>query len=66
MAPALDIDGTHTPRKIKSENQISVKVLEEQLAKLSVSKAKDEISEASQQIATFINGDIEEGDAPTK
>lgn len=50
----------------KSENQQSLKVLEELLAKLNVSKAQDEINGVSQEIAIFINGDIEEEDAPTK
>lgn len=51
---------------IKSENKQSVKVLEELLAKLTVSKAQDEILATAQEIAIFINGDIEEKDAPTK
>ena len=50
----------------KSENQKSVKVLDELLTKLAISKTADESSEASSNIATFINGDIEEHDAPTK
>lgn len=49
-----------------SENNKSVKVLEELLSKLTVSKAQDEINSAAASIATFINGDIEEADAPTK
>lgn len=49
-----------------SENSKSVKVLEELLAKLTVSKAQDEINSSAASIATFINGDIEEADAPTK
>ena len=51
---------------IKSENKQSIKVLEELLAKLTVSKAQDEINGVSQEIAIFINGDIEEEDATTK
>ena len=39
---------------------------EELLSKLNVSKAQDEINGVSQEIAIFINGDIEEEDAPTK
>ena len=50
---------------IKSENSQSVKVLEDLLKKLSVSKAQDEINASANDIATFINGDIEEKDAPT-
>ncbi|PSN71286.1 ARM repeat-containing protein [Corynespora cassiicola Philippines] len=51
---------------VKSENAKSLKVLEELLSKLSVSKAQDEINAASLDLATFINGDIETGDVPTK
>ena len=50
----------------KSENQKSVKVLDELLSKLSIAKTADETSAAAGNIATFINGDIEEHDAPTK
>lgn len=50
----------------KSENQKSVQVLDELLKQLSVSKSADETSAAAGSIATFINGDIEEHDAPTK
>lgn len=44
----------------------AVKVLEELLGKLTISKAQDEINASAASIATFINGDIEEADAPTK
>lgn len=50
----------------KSENKQSIKVLDELLSKLSVSKTAAESSETSQNIATFINGSIEEHDAPVK
>ena len=50
----------------KSENQKSVQVLDELLNKLTISKTADETSAAAGNIATFINGDIEEHDAPTK
>ena len=66
MAPALDMESQPTEGQIKSENKQSVKVLEELMSKLSVSKTADEAKGASQEIATFINGDIEEKDAPTK
>ncbi len=49
-----------------SENSKAVKVLEELLGKLTISKAQDEINASAASIATFINGDIEEADAPTK
>ena len=55
-----------TPATTKSENQKSIKVLDELLNKVSISKTADETSEATANIATFINGDIEEADAPTK
>lgn len=54
------------PATQKSENQKSVKVLDELMNKLTVSKTADETSAAAGNIATFINGDIEEHDAPTK
>ncbi len=50
----------------KSENQKSVKVLDELLNQLTISKTADETSAATSNIAIFINGDIEEHDAPTK
>ena len=51
---------------VKSENLKSVQVLDELLSKLSVSKTADESTEAAGNIASFINGPIEEHDAPTK
>lgn len=62
MAPAA----LHDAAAVKSENSKAVKVLEELLSKLSVSKEQDEINSSAASIATFINGDIEEADAPTK
>ena len=50
----------------KKENAQSVKVLDELFGKLNVSKTQDEVNSASADLATFINGDIEEADAPTK
>lgn len=50
----------------KSENLKSIKVLDELLSKLSISKTADETSATAGNIATFINGPIEEHDAPTK
>ena len=61
MAPALDSEV-----QIAAENKQSTQVLEQLLSKLSVSKSADEAKGASQEIATFINGDIQEHDAPTK
>lgn len=65
MAPAMDVDPL-TPSQVQAENTKSVKVLEELLSKLSVSKSQDEINASSNDLATFINGDIEEKMAPTK
>ncbi|KAL5117814.1 translational elongation factor EF-1 alpha [Pleosporales sp. CAS-2024a] len=62
MAPAA----LHTAAAVKSENSKALKALEELLGKLTISKEQDQINAAAQSIATFINGDIEEADAPTK
>ena len=62
MAPAA----LHDASAVKSENSKALKALEELMSKLTVSKAQDEINAAANSIATFINGDIEEADAPTK
>lgn len=68
MAPAADImeSVASTPANTKSENQKSVKVLDELLGQLTISKTADETTAAAGNIATFINGPIEEHDAPTK
>lgn len=66
MAPAMDIEQTQTAGAVKSENSKSVKVIEELLSKLTVSKSQDEINASSNDLASFINGDIEEKMAPTK
>ena len=62
MAPSVDV----TDAQIKSENKQSIKVLDDLMKKLNISKSQDEINGSSQEIATFINGDIEEEDAPTR
>lgn len=51
---------------IKKENAQSIKVLDDLMAKLSVSKSQDEVNAVTNNIATFINSPIEEQDAPTK
>jgi len=67
MAPAAaEAMSTPSSSQIKSENKKSDKVIEELLSKLSISKAQDEINSTSLDLATFVNGDIEQGDAPTK
>ena len=50
----------------KMENAQSIKVLDDLLAKLSISTSQDEVNAATRNIATFINGPIEEQDAPTE
>lgn len=57
---------SHTQGQIKSENAKSVKVLEELLSKLTVSKSQDQINAASNDLASFVNGAIEEQAAPTQ
>ncbi|EHL03268.1 putative Elongation factor 3 [Glarea lozoyensis 74030] len=49
-----------------AENKNSVKILDELMAKLNISKAQEDINAATYNLATFINGSIEEKDAPTK
>lgn len=68
MAPSVDVKEAADPSSatVKAENQKSMKVLEDLLSKLTVSKAQDEINATSQELATFINGDIQEADAPIK
>ena len=48
------------------ENKGSVKVLDELMAQLNISKEQDQINAATHNLAVFINGDIETNDAPTK
>jgi elongation factor 3 len=55
-----------TAANAQAENAKSVKVLDELISKLSVSTNAVEATEAEANLATFINGDIEEQDAPTK
>ncbi len=50
----------------KAENQKSVNTLDELLSTLNIAKTADQTSAAAGNLATFINGDIEEHDAPTK
>ena len=68
MAPSVDVKQAANPTtaQVKSENKQSIQVLESLLSKLTLSKEQDEINGSSLEIATFINGDIEEQDAPVK
>jgi elongation factor 3 len=54
------------PSQIAAENAQSVKVLDELMQQLSISKEADAIKSASQEIASFINGRIQDLDTPTK
>ena len=63
MAPSVDVE---SKSNVKAENQKSLKVIEELLSKLTVSKAQDEINASALDLATFINGDIEEADVPNQ
>jgi len=65
MSPALDLQKP-TADAVKAENQKSIKALDDLLKKLTISKSQDEINESAQEIASLINGDIQEGDVPTK
>ena len=51
---------------MSSENAKSLKVLDELMQKLTISKEADEIKAASSALASFINGRIEDLDTPTK
>lgn len=68
MAPAMDVTdvNSHSQGAIKSENAKSVKVIEELLSKLTLSKSQDEINAASIDLSSFVNGSIEEQAAPTQ
>ncbi|KAJ4300574.1 translational elongation factor EF-1 alpha [Collariella sp. IMI 366227] len=54
------------PSQVAAENAKSVKVLEELMQKLTISKEADAIKESAAAIASFINGRIEDLDTPTK
>lgn len=60
------MDSSEISGKTALENAKSIKVLDELMAKLSVSKSQDETNTATLNIITFINGSTEEADAPTK
>jgi elongation factor 3 len=60
------VDSQTAPNMSAKENKGSVKVLDELLAKLNISKEQDQVNEATSNLAIFINGDIETKDAPTK
>lgn len=49
-----------------NENAQSIKVLDQLMSTLTIAKSEDETNAATTNIASFINGPIEEADAPTK
>jgi elongation factor 3 len=63
--PALDTM-TSTPAAVQKETTKSVGVLEELIKTLSVSKSQDEANAAAGNIATLLNGPIEERVVPAK
>lgn len=63
--PAVDTM-TSTPETSAKETKQSVATLEQLLQKLSISKAQDEANAAATNIATFLNGPIEEHAVPLK
>ncbi len=54
------------PSQVAAENAKSVKVLDELMQKLTISKEADAVKEASAALASFINGRIEDLDTPTR
>ncbi|KAK4158044.1 armadillo-type protein [Chaetomidium leptoderma] len=52
--------------QVAAENAKSVKVLDELMQKLTISKEADAVKESAGAIATFINGRIEDLDTPTR
>jgi elongation factor 3 len=63
MAPALDVKSSAAS---SSENKKAIKDLEELMGQLSLAKDQPSINDAAHNLATFINGNIEEKDAPTQ
>jgi elongation factor 3 len=59
-------DTSATASMSTKENKNSLKVLDELMAKLWISKAQEDINAATHNLAIFINSPIEENDAPTK
>ncbi|KIW45540.1 uncharacterized protein PV06_03924 [Exophiala oligosperma] len=63
--PAVDTM-TSTPVSSAKETKLSVNTLDQLMQSLSVSKTQDEINAASNNLATLLNGPIEEHVMPTK
>ena len=54
------------PSQVAAENAQSVKVLDELMQKLTISKEADAIKESSAALASFINGRIQDLDTPSR
>ncbi|KAF7869944.1 hypothetical protein EAF04_004728 [Stromatinia cepivora] len=64
--PSIETPSNPTTTGKMAENKNSIKVLDDLMSKLSVSKEQNDINAATHNLAVFINGSIEENDAPTK
>ncbi|CAD6446378.1 d5c3d4cb-40b0-40c5-9453-6961636cc5aa [Sclerotinia trifoliorum] len=64
--PSIETPSNPTTTGKMAENKNSIKVLDDLMSKLSVSKEQNDINAATHNLAIFINGGIEENDAPTK
>jgi elongation factor 3 len=64
--PSIETAANPPTNSKMAENKNSIKVLDDLMSKLSVSKEQTDINAATHNIAVFINGPIEDKDAPTK
>lgn len=64
--PSIETPSNPNTTGEMAENKNSIKVLDDLMSKLSVSKEQTDINAATHNLAVFINGNIEENDAPTK
>ncbi|KAK6596030.1 elongation factor 3 [Botrytis cinerea] len=62
--PSIETPSNPTTTGKMAENKNSIKVLDDLMSKLSVSKEQTDINAATHNLAIFINGNIEENDAP--
>jgi elongation factor 3 len=70
MSPAVSATAVPMEHQSKAlearETANSENLISDMLSKLSLTKNKQEAESVAHDVAIFINGDIEEGDAPTK
>lgn len=64
--PSVETPSTPATTGKMAGNKESIKVLDDLMSKLTVSKEQNDINAATHNLAVFINGPIEENDAPTK